>query len=350
MTTETSNNRLFIVGLMLFLAGCLFLYFARRILTPFILAAFFTYLLSPLVSKIQAYGYRRWVAVTLFAFVFLIAASAALSVIIPSLTDEVEKLAVNWHTYYNYAYGFAIKLKDKFEVAFPAIHGYEFSETAIEKINSFLTSEARKVPQYVMNIFSLFSAIVLVPMLVLFMLVRGGDGVKSIVELVPSKYVETLLSVIYEMDSVLGRFIRGQLIEALFVGTLSCIVLSVLGINYALLIGVIAGIANMIPYMGPAIGLTLASVIALVQFQNAAVLIKLIPSFLLIQFLDNNLVQPFVVGQNVDLGPVAMIFAMLAGAQVFGFLGIVFAVPAAAIIKTIFLMLVKKYKKSVCVQ
>lgn len=347
--TESSNNRLFVVGIILFLAGCLFLYVARGILTPFILAAFLTYLLSPLVTRIQVYGYRRWVAVGLFAIVFIIIAVIAFAIIIPSLVDEVEKLAVNWHTYYNYVHGYVIKLKDKIELTFPIIQEYKLSETAIEKINSFLTSEAQKVPQYIMNIFSLFSVIVLIPMLVLFMLVRGGKSVKAIVELVPSRYVETMLSVIYEMDSVLGKFIRGQLIEALFVGTMSCIVLSALGVNYALLIGVTAGVANMIPYMGPAIGLTLASIIALVQFQSAAILIKLIPSFLVIQFLDNNLVQPFVVGQNVDLGPVTMIFAMLAGAQVFGFLGIIFAVPVAAIIKTIFLMLFKKYKSSLVV-
>jgi predicted PurR-regulated permease PerM len=334
---------------MLFLAGCLFLYFARSILTPFVLAAFFTYLLSPLVAKIQVYGYRRWVAVLLFAVIFIIAAAVALAIIIPALIDEIEKLTVNWHTYYNYVHSYVVKLKDKIEITFPIIKEYRLSETAIEKISSFLTSEAQKVPQYVMNIFSLFSVIVLIPLLAFFMLIGGDKGVKTIVEIVPSKYVETILSVIYEMDSVLGKFIRGQLIEAVFVGTLSCVALSVLGVNYALLIGVSAGIANMIPYMGPAIGLTLASIVALVQFQNAAILIKIIPSFLVIQFLDNNLVQPFVVGQNVDLGPVTMIFAMLAGAQVFGFLGIVFAVPVAAIIKTIFFMLLKKYKNSLFV-
>jgi predicted PurR-regulated permease PerM len=331
---------------MLFLAGCLFLYFARSILTPFILAAFFSYLLSPLVAKIQVYGYRRWVAVALFAVIFIIAAAIALSLIIPALADEVEKLTVNWNTYYNYVYSYVIKLKEKIEFTFPIIEEYKLSETAIMKINSFLTSEAQKVPQYAINIFSLFSVIVLIPLLVLFMLVGGGKGVKTIVEFVPSRYVETFLSVIYEIDSVLGKFIRGQLVEATFVGSLSCIFLLILGVNYALLIGVTAGIANMIPYMGPAIGLTLASVVALVQFQSAAILIKIIPAFLIIQFLDNNLVQPFVVGQNVDLGPVTMIFAMLAGAQVFGFLGIVFAVPVAAIIKTIFFMLVQKYKNS----
>ncbi|MDR1196333.1 MAG: AI-2E family transporter, partial [Endomicrobium sp.] len=336
MTTEASNNRIFIISIIMFLAGCLFLYFARSILTPFILAAFFTYLLSPLVTKIQVYGYRRWVAVALFAVIFVIAAAMALAVIIPAIIDEVEKLTVNWSTYYDYVYSHVIKLKDKIEATFPIIQEYRLSETAIEKINSFLTSEAQKVPQYVMNIFSLFSVIVLIPMLVLFMLVGGGKGVKTIVEIIPSNHVETFLSVIYEMDSVLGKFIRGQLIEATFVGTLSFIVLSALGINYALLIGITAGIANMIPYMGPAIGVILACVVGLVQFQSAAILIKLIPSFIIIQFLDNNLVQPFVVGQNVDLGPVTMIFAMLAGAQVFGFLGIVFAVPVAAIIKTIF--------------
>ena len=344
---ESSNNRMFIIGIMLFLAVCLFLYFARNILTPFILAAFFTYLLSPLVSKIQGYGYRRWVAVALFAVIFIIALSVALAIIIPALIDEINKLTANWAPYYDYVYGYVIKIKGKVETTFPIIKEYGLTETAIIKINSFLSSEIQRVPQYIMNIFSLFSIVFLIPLLVLFMLVGGGKTVKAIVELVPSKYVETILSVIYEMDSVLGKFIRGQMIEAMFVGTLSFAALAAIGVNYALLIGITAGLANMIPYMGPAIGLILAAVIGLVQFQSAAILIKIIPAFIVIQFLDNNLVQPFVVGQNVNLGPVTMIFAMLAGAQVFGFLGIVFAVPVAAIIKTIFFMLVKKYKNAI---
>jgi predicted PurR-regulated permease PerM len=127
---------------------------------------------------------------------------------------------------------------------------------------------------------------------------------------------------------------------------MSIIALSLWNINFALIIGVSAGLANLIPYVGPSIGLIFASIVALIQYQDITVLLKIVPSFLIIQFLDNNIVQPLVVGNNVNLSPVTMIFAMLAAAQVFGFLGIVLAVPVAAIIKTVFLILLKKYKEA----
>ncbi|MDR0486045.1 MAG: AI-2E family transporter, partial [Elusimicrobiota bacterium] len=156
-----------------------------------------------------------------------------------------------------------------------------------------------------------------------------------------------ILSIIYEINSVLGKYIRGQLIEAAFVGTMGVLVLSFLDINFALLIGITAGFANFIPYVGPAVGLILASITGLVQYQDIFILFKIIPAFLIIQFLDNNIVQPLAIGHNVNLSPVTMVFAMLAAAQVFGFFGILFAVPTAAILKTIFATLLQKYKKAV---
>lgn len=346
MITESTSNRVFAIGVMLFLAVCLFLYFAREILTPFLIAAFITYLLSPLVIKIQSYGYRRWVAVAVLAALFILAMAVLVIIFIPLLLEEIDKLRVNFSAYYEYILSYAVMVKEKLETLIPALKEYQVYDAAIAKIQSFATSEAQKVPQYLMNIFSVFSVIVLIPMLVFFMLIGGNRTINAIVDLVPSSSVETFLSVIYEMDFVLGRYIRGQLIEAVFVGTMSVIALSIFDVNFALIIGIVAGFANMIPYMGPFVGVSLAAAVGLVQFQDIFILVKIIPSFLIIQFLDNNIVQPLVVGQNVDLSPVTMVFAMLAGAQVFGFLGIIFAVPVFAIIKTIFFMLVKKYKNS----
>jgi len=178
------------------------------------------------------------------------------------------------------------------------------------------------------------------------MLLGGNKNVDTIVDIAPPSAVETILSVFYEIDSVLGKFIRGQLIEASFVGLMSVVSLSVIGVNFAIIIGIAAGLANMIPYMGPFIGFSFAMIVALVQFHSFIAVVKVALIFIAIQFLDNNFVQPLVVGRTVNLSPVAMIFAMLAGAQVFGFLGIVFAVPVAAMIKTVFFLLISKYKQA----
>ncbi|MDR3244266.1 MAG: AI-2E family transporter [Elusimicrobiota bacterium] len=346
MISEGSKNRIFIVSILFFLALCLFLYFARNIITPFLIAGLITYLLSPLVTLIQSFGYKRWVAVSIIAIFVLIIVSVLLFIFIPTLINELLKFNIDFPSYYNFAYSYFEIVKDKIEAALPFIKELRVFDAIVGKIQGFIFSQTAKIPSYAMSVFSAFSMIILVPMLVFFMLL-SGKTLNNIINFVPSNSVETIISMIYEMDFVLGRFIRGQLIEASFVGIMSVIVLSFWNINFALIIGVSAGLANLIPYVGPSIGLLFASIVALIQYQDITVLLKIIPSFLIIQFLDNNIAQPLVVGNNVNLGPATMIFAMLAGAQVFGFLGIVFAVPVAAIIKTVFSILLKKYKEAV---
>ncbi|MCL2485926.1 MAG: AI-2E family transporter [Endomicrobia bacterium] len=346
MMTESSKTRVFIIGIIVFLAVCLFLYFARGILAPFIIAAFISYLLSPLILKIQSYGFKRWVGVAVVSVIIIAVLASLLVIFIPLILEEIDKLQVNIPAYYRYVSNFLELVKDKIHVTFPIVKDYNFIDLAMEKMRTFAVSGTQKIPAYLMNIFSIFTFIILVPTIVFFMLLGGNRSINTIVEIVPSAYVETVLSVIYQISSVLGKFIRGQLIEASFVGIMSVIALSIFNVNFALLIGLTAGIANLIPYAGPVTGVLIASIVALVQYQSIYILFKIIPAFIIIQFLDNNVVNPLVVGTTVDLSPVTMMFVMLAGGSVFGFLGVVFAVPVTAIIKTVFFMLVKKYKNA----
>jgi len=217
----------------------------------------------------------------------------------------------------------------------------------IQKANDFVLGGLQSFPVYVKNIFTVFSIIILIPMLVFFMLLGGSSWINLIVDIVPSDFVESILSIFYEIDSMLGKFIRGQLIEAGFIAVMVTIVMSFFNINFALLIGIGSGIANFIPYFGSITGTVLACLIGIFQYQDVFIILKIIPSFIIIQFIDNHAVQPFVLGHNVNLSPIMIIFVILAGSHVFGFIGLVFAVPAAAIIKSVFFLFLRKYKNSV---
>jgi predicted PurR-regulated permease PerM len=344
--TNSATSKIFIISILLFLALCLFLYCARNILTPFLLAAFIAYLISPIALKIQSYGFRRWVGVFTIAVIFVIFLAALLTVLIPLLISEANKLNVNVDEYYEYFANYLQIIKIKIETAAPIVKQYDVYDVVSNKVREFVFSQAQEIPGYIMSVFSVFSVVILVPMLVLFMLFSFPKSINTAVNLLPSKYVETTLSIIYEVDFVFGRFIRGQLIEASFVGTMSVIFLSILGINFSLLIGIVAGIANTIPYLGPFVGLFLALIVGIAQYQTFAIAVKITIAYAIIQFVDNNFIQPFVVGPNVNLGPVMMVFAMLACGKVFGFLGIIFAVPAAAILKMILIMFIQKYKRA----
>ncbi|MDR2818758.1 MAG: AI-2E family transporter [Endomicrobium sp.] len=340
--TESTKNRVFIILVILFLGCCLFLYLARSVLAPFLIAAFITYLISPLVTKIQSFGYKRFVGVALVAVVLVSIFAGVLTILIPILINELESFQVNADKYYEYFLNYLDSIREKIELIFPILKRYNVSNEVIFESKDFLLYTAQQIPNYLTSIFSIFSIIILIPMLVFFMLLSGNKYLKSLVTLLPSNYVETILSIVYQIDAIFGRYIRGQIIEAFFVGSMSALSLGLLGVNFALLIGIIAGIANLIPYLGPIVGLTLAVAVGAVQYQTFSIVIKIVIVYAIIKFLDDNFIQPLIVGHNVNLGPVSMVFAMLAGGHVFGFLGVVFAVPVAAILKSVFVMLVKR--------
>ena len=332
----------FVVSMLVFFAVILFLYFSRGILAPFIIAAFLTYLISPLVNKIMLTGVKRWVAVILLVFLFSSFVICAVSFVVPVINNEISVLSKKYPEYNIYIHNIIAKVQYYFDKFIPFLKKYNMVDTIMSKLNSFVAGEAARLPK---SIFSVLSIIVLVPFLTFFMLLGYKKIVNSLIHLVPAKYVETVLYVFYEIDFVMGKYIRGQIIEVLFVGVCSVIGLSILGVNYAFLIGFVAGVCNLIPYLGPAVGLITAVIVAAIQFQSMLIVIKVVCLFLIIQQLDNQIVQPVVIGQNVNLSPVVMIFALLAGAEIFGFLGILFAVPVTALLKNIFVMFIKRYKK-----
>lgn len=147
------------------------------------------------------------------------------------------------------------------------------------------------------------------------------------------------------INEVFSKFIRGQLLEAFCVGALSSIALSIVGIDYAVVIGLIAGICNMIPYVGPLVGTILAAVMGLLSGRPIKVVYAII-SMLVVQQVDNNLLAPKIVGNSVGLHPVFTMMAILVGGNVGGLLGMLLAVPVAASIRVLFNKWYEEYTNS----
>jgi len=337
----------FILSLIFLFVAVFFLYLARNILIPFIVSAFLAYLISPLVDKIMLSGVKRWVAVVIVLVVFLICVAFALSVIVPIVINDINVLSKKIPEYSVYIKEFIAKQKIYFEKIVPFLNKYNLMETLTEESTAFLTAEASKIPQYVGTVISTISIMVLVPVITFFMLLGYDDLPRKLIELIPAKYVELFISSVHEINSVLGGYIRGQIIEVLFIALCAITSLLVIGVNYAILIGVIAGLCNLIPYLGPLIGFILGVSVAAVQFHSIVPVVEVAAAFLIMQQLDNNIVQPIVIGQNVNLGPVTMMFALLAGASIFGVIGMFLAVPALAILKNIFIIAINRYKQTI---
>lgn len=152
-----------------------------------------------------------------------------------------------------------------------------------------------------------------------------------------SKAGRNIKTVLYVINNAFSQYIKGQLLEAFFVGVMSSIALTIVGVEYALIIGIISGICNMIPYVGPWIGAGLAAIIALISGDLWKVLYSII-AMLIVQQIDNNLLAPKIVGDRVNLHPVFTMFAIIVGASEGGLIGMLIAVPVAASFKRLFFM------------
>jgi predicted PurR-regulated permease PerM len=137
------------------------------------------------------------------------------------------------------------------------------------------------------------------------------------------------------VDLQLGGYLRGQFLDAMIIGLLSIIALWILGVKYFVLIGIFAGLANMIPYVGPLAGMIMAASVVLLNDGSGEDIAWVIGAFAIIQLIDNVLVQPLVLGKSVNLHPLVIIFAIITGGQFFGIIGMLVAIPVTGILKVV---------------
>ena len=178
------------------------------------------------------------------------------------------------------------------------------------------------------------------------MLLGANKAKEGFLQFIPAKYVEFFISFIYEVNFVLGGYIRGQIIEVFFIGIATSLILTCFNVEYALIIGVISGLFNVIPYLGPAVAMVSGVLAAAIQYKSITLVLYVFIALEIMQQIDGRIIQPLIVGKNVNLGPVTMIFALLFGANVGGVLGMLIAVPTLAILKNIFIIFTNKYRKS----
>ncbi|OGS19999.1 MAG: hypothetical protein A2252_01760 [Elusimicrobia bacterium RIFOXYA2_FULL_39_19] len=338
-----SNKTYKIIGLILVICAAIWLLFSiRSILMPFVISAVLAYLLSPLLGILETKGLKRIISVLILYSVFLIVFLGSAVLLLPQIFREVSVLSSNIPEYTRNIKGSIYSLQLNIENKYPIIKQKGIIDDSLKNAESFLNEKTAQIPQYLAEAFSMLSLFVLIPFITFFFLLEGRTGIDFVFQKIPSRYTETILSLICEIDEVLGNFFRGQFIESSCVGVLSMIGLLILGVDYAVIIGIIAGLANMIPYLGPFAGTVPALIVGFIKFQNISIMIKIIAMFSIVQFIDNNIIQPIILSHGVNLHPVTVIFSIMAGAQVAGVIGMFLAVPVVCIIKATFLIIVRR--------
>jgi predicted PurR-regulated permease PerM len=305
------------------------LYSLSTIITILLLSALIAYILDPIASYLEAKGISRIYATVIIFLMFFIIIGGVSWLFLPGLISELYTLQQNLSLEDTSSLTQKIEKFISTNLRFIDVKTLDI-EGKVENGISLLTGELLAL---LASLISIISIVVIVPFVVFFLLKDGRNMKKTFIQFIPNRYFEMALTVIHKIDQQLGWYLRGQFTEAFVVGVLAVIALWLLDVQYFIIIGVFAGLANMIPYVGPVAGAVPAIVVTLINGHEPIKLLYIIIAFAVVQLIDNILLQPMVLSKSVHLHPLIIVFAVLIGGQFFGILGMLLAVPAAGIIK-----------------
>lgn len=313
----------------------LLIYILAPALTPFFVAATLAYLFDPLVNKLQAWKIPRTLGVILVFFILFLLILGMILIVVPLLTRQLSNLLVtlptliNWLdekclTWLNNRLGLTTNLD---------VNSIKTTLTEYLKNTNGLFKNLWHTLSYSGHTLLLWGTNLLLIPVVMFYLLRDWHKVlQGARTLIPRSAESTIIELLNECHSRLGGFLRGQLMVVICLSILYSCGLWLVGLNVAIVIGIVTGLISIIPYLGFIIGLTSACLAALVQFHDLIHIIGVVSVFLTVQSIEIMLLTPLFVGDRIGMHPVAVLFAILVGGQLFGFVGILLALPIAAIL------------------
>jgi predicted PurR-regulated permease PerM len=287
------------------------------------------YILDPIASYLEAKGLSRGNATIIIFIILFVVIGLVGWTLLPGLFHELFSLQQSLDL--KDTAGISQKIQKFMEenLSFINVENIDIDEK-VKNIISFLTDELLSI---LANLVSVISFIVIIPFIIFFLLKDGRNMKKAFIHIIPNRYFEMVLNVIHKIDQQLGWYLRGQFTEACVVGLLSVVALWLLDVQYFILIGVFAGLANMIPYVGPVAGAVPAIIITIINGGEPIKILYIVIAFSIVQLVDNIILQPIVLSKSVKLHPLIIVFVVLIGGQYFGVLGMLLAVPIAGIIK-----------------
>lgn len=344
---QTKNNIVLILVILSVVFS--FFYFLSPVLTPFLVAAILAYLANPLVEKMSSFKIPRMISVVLvFCILFFILGLCifllvpliqkqiiALIELVPKVITWIETQFIPWLTT-NFG------MTEQFNLG-------TLKNTLSENLGKAGGAAAwvvKTVFHSSITLIEWITNILLVPV-VTFYLLRDWHGLlKNLQGLLPRKIEPTVVKLFKECDEVLSAFFRGQLLVMIALGAIYATGLSLVGLQLGIVIGMIAGLMSIVPYLGFIVGIVTASIAAFMQFGTMSAVLLAWIVFAIGQVLESTVLTPLLVGDRIGLHPVAVIFAILAGGSLFGFFGILLALPVAAILMVWLRFLHDRYRHS----
>ncbi|MBN9075448.1 MAG: AI-2E family transporter [Rhizobiales bacterium 65-79] len=328
----------------------LFLFIFSEILLPFIAGMAVAYFLDPVADRLQKLGFSRLWATVVILLAFVIVLVLALMIIVPVLTNQFADLMKNMPDYIGRLQGLVTNFDPAWIEKTLGVSAAQLKDglnSLMTEAIGFITTLFKSLWSSGLAIVNIVSLFVVAPVVAFYMLLDWDRMVATVDSWVPREHVETVRALAREIDSSIAGFVRGQGTLCLILGVYYAFGLTVIGLNFGLLIGLLAGVISFIPYVGSLTGLILALGVAFVQFWPDWMWIAAVACvFFVGQFIEGNILQPKLVGSSVGVHPVWLMFALLAFGALFGFVGLLVAVPCAAAIAVIMRFALARYKAS----
>ncbi len=351
MQAATGRNRFWVwIGCALLVAAML--YALRGVLAPVILAFFLAYVLDPLADHVEALKVPRGVGVMGLLILALLLGALLVFLVLPAVVRDLVALISQ----------LPVAVKRAIETIGPWLQerGIEVPATGADAVKALEDQLANVTPVLLGSVQSIatsflgstasivaaLAAITLFPVLTAYLLLDFDRITAAVSELIPPRYREATLEILNEVDEVLGLFVRGQLLVMAALGALLAVGYAAVGVTLAVPIGIIGGLLSFIPYVGGAVALGLGLLMSLLHYDGMGQLIGVVAVYTAVQLLEGFVITPYIVGDKLGMSALVVLFALMIGGELFGFLGVMLALPVAAIIKVFVTRGLVRYRAS----
>jgi predicted PurR-regulated permease PerM len=328
----------------------LFIYLFSSILLPFVAGMILAYFLDPVADRLQRLGLSRLAATILILVGFIIVLVIALMVIIPVLASQLSGFIENLPDYITRLQALITQLDPAWLERTIGVNSTNLRDglsSLLAQGSGFIATLFQSIWESGVALVNIAGLLVVTPVVAFYMLLDWDRMIATVDGWIPRDHVATVRRLAADINTSTAGFLRGQGTLCLVLGVIYAVGLTAVGLNFGLLIGVFAGLISFIPYVGSLVGLVLSVGVALVQFWPDWIMVAAVAAiFFAGQFIEGNILQPKLVGSSVGLHPVWLMFALFAFGSLFGFVGLLIAVPAAAAVAVLVRFAIGRYLES----
>lgn len=330
------ERRFPLVPVLLLAAALLFAFFhLYHVLIPFALGFALAYVANPLVAYFELKEFRRSTIVMALYLAAAVALVMAASTITEIVSTQFTSLQAQAPAYLARSKAALSSYQASVIARLPYGYASALTKQLDERLYGPLLDEAKHLPSYVLDVVPILTLLLLVPFVAFFLLMDGPEGIEGMIQSCPSRYVEQALHLISEIDSSLGSYLRGIITEALAIAAAAFVGLMILEVNQALPLAALAGFLTFVPELGILVSASTAGLVAAFQFGTFWAGLKVAALFGGIKLVDYLILQPIIARHSVHLHPLVIVSVLMIGGELFGVIGLIFAVPVVCVLKSL---------------